>query len=208
MGFVTAKALLTLLLSMQCFTVFSEKVEPADQPLHHGSHGHYPTAAPVMHPPKPHSPPSVPAHPPMHSHPHPRSYHFPRKLVAVQGVVYCKSCNYSGVDTFLGAKPVPGATVKLQCNNTKYPLEVKATTDKNGYFLVKAPGTITNYGFHKCKVWLVAAPNTACSKITDTHGGLAGAILRPEKKPFVDEKKRGYALFSVGPFAFESKCPR
>lgn len=246
MGFVTAKALLTLLLSMLCFTVFSEKVEPADQSLHHGSHGHYPTAAPVseppshapslapaphhhhhrhhghspapapvntpthapVHPPKPHSPPSVPAHPPMHSHPHPRSYHFPRKLVAVQGVVYCKSCNYSGVDTFLGAKPVSGATVKLQCNNTKYPLEVKATTDKNGYFLVKAPGTITNYGFHKCKVWLVAAPSTACSKITDTHGGLAGAILRPEKKPFVDEKKRGYALFSVGPFAFESKCPR
>uniref|UniRef100_A0A6M2E769 Uncharacterized protein n=1 Tax=Populus davidiana TaxID=266767 RepID=A0A6M2E769_9ROSI len=245
MGFVTAKALLTLLLSMLCFTVFSEKVEPADQPLH-GSHGHHPTAAPVseppshapslapaphhhhhhrnghspapapvntpthapVHPPKPHSPPSVPAHPPMHSHPHPRSYHFPRKLVAVQGVVYCKSCNYSGVDTFLGAKPVTGATVKLQCNNTKYPLEVKATTDKNGYFLVKAPGTITNYGFHKCKVWLVAAPSTACSKITDTHGGLAGAILRPEKKPFVDEKKRGYALFSVGPFAFESKCPR
>jgi hypothetical protein len=151
MGFVIAKAILTLLLSMLCFTVFSEKVEPADQPLHHGSHHHYPTAAPVseppshapslapaphlhhhhhhhghspapapvntpahapVHPPKPHSPPSVPAHPPMHPHPHPhphpRSYHFPRKLVAVQGVVYCKSCNYSGVDTFLGAKPVPG----------------------------------------------------------------------------------------------------
>ncbi|KAJ6292554.1 hypothetical protein OIU78_024686 [Salix suchowensis] len=66
----------------------------------------------------------------MHSHPQPRTYHFPRKLVAVQGVVYCKSCNYSGVDTLLGAKPVPGATVKLQCNNTRYPLEVKTVSDQ------------------------------------------------------------------------------
>ena len=101
-----------------------------------------------------------------------------------------------------------GATVKLQCNNTRYPLEVKITSDKNGYFLLRAPGTITNYGFHKCKVWLVSAPDTACSKITNLHGGRAGSILRPEKKPFVDEKKREYGLFSVGPFAFESKCLR
>ncbi|KAG5234903.1 hypothetical protein OIU76_026198 [Salix suchowensis] len=244
MGSVMAKALLTLLLSILCFSAFSEQVEPAEQALNHGSHHHYPAAAPVseppshapsraptphhhhhhrhspapapadtpahapVHPPKPHSPPSGPAHPPMHSHPQPRTYHFPRKLVAVQGVVYCKSCNYSGVDTLLGAKPVPGATVKLQCNNTRYPLEVKTVSDQNGYFLLRAPGTITNYGFHKCKVWLVSAPDTACSKITNLHGGLAGSILRPEKKPFVDEKKREYGLFSVGPFAFESKCVR
>ncbi|CAK7350575.1 unnamed protein product [Dovyalis caffra] len=259
MGFLTAKALVPLVLSLLCCTVSSEK---AEAPLHHGSshynptaapvsapptqhhhhhhhghapthapnqapsqaptphhhhhhHGHAPAPAPVhtpahapMHPPKPHSPPPVPAPPPKSSHPHPPMHPFPRMLVAVQGVVFCKSCNYSGVDTLLGAKPVLGATVKLQCNNTKYPQEVKATTDKNGYFLVKAPGTITNYGAHKCKVWLVSAPNTACSKITDLHGGLTGAMLRPEKKPYVDEKKHEFALFSVGPFAFEPKCHR
>ncbi|KAJ6367742.1 hypothetical protein OIU78_000327 [Salix suchowensis] len=200
----------------------------APTPHHHHHHGHAPAPAPVhtpshapmhppkpptpshapMHPPKPPTPPVAPALPPKPYHPSPPGSHFPRKLVAVQGVVYCKSCKYSGVDTLLGAKPVSGATVKLQCNNTKYPLEVKTTTDKNGYFILKAPGTITNYGVHKCKVWLVSAATTACSKITNLHGGLTGAVLRPEKKPYVDEKKREYALFSVGPFAFESKCPR
>jgi hypothetical protein len=53
-----------------------------------------------VHPPKPHIPPPVPTR-------------FPRKLIAVQGVVYCKSCNYSGVDTLLGAKPVLGNLFKL-----------------------------------------------------------------------------------------------
>ncbi|KAF9683581.1 hypothetical protein SADUNF_Sadunf04G0028700 [Salix dunnii] len=267
MGFVMAKALVPLLLSLLCFTVFSEKAEPpqrdashhhptaapvsappshhghppsqapiqAPTPHHHHHHGHAPAPAPVhtpsrapVHPPKPPTPPVAPALPPKPYHPSPPGNHFPRKLVAVQGVVYCKSCKYSGVDTLLGAKPVSAflfslrhgtyplsdfefmdsATVKLQCNNTKYPLEVKSTTDKNGYFIIKAPGTVTNYGVHKCKVWLVSAATTACSKITNLHGGLTGAVLRPEKKPFVDEKKREYALFSVGPFAFESKCPR
>ncbi|KAG6778757.1 non-classical arabinogalactan protein 30 [Populus alba x Populus x berolinensis] len=262
MGFVIAKALVPFILSLLCFTVFSENAEslPAEAPHHRGSYHHYPTAAPVsappshapskaptphhhrrqhhghapapapvhtpahapVYPPKPHipppapahppkqshMPPPAPAHPPKQSHPNPPGFHFPRKLVAVQGVVYCKACNYSGVDTLWGAKPVLGATVKLQCNNTRKPQDVKATTDKNGYFLIKAPKTITSYGVHKCKVWLVSSPNTACSKITNLHGGLTGAILRPEKKPYVDEKKHECALFSVGPFAFEPKCPR
>ncbi|XP_061979454.1 non-classical arabinogalactan protein 30-like [Populus nigra] len=233
MGFVIAKALVPFLLSLLCFTVFSEKAEslPAEAPHHRGSYHHYPTAAPVSAPPSHapsqaptphhhhhhghapapapvHTPAHAPVHPPKPHMPPPVPTHFPRKLVAVQGVVYCKSCNYSGVDTLLGAKPVLGATVKLQCNNTMKPQDLKTTTDKNGYFLIKAPGTITNYGVHKCKVWLVSSPSTACSKITNLHGGLTGAMLRPEKKPFVDEKKREFALFSVGPFAFESKCPR
>ncbi|KAL3596417.1 hypothetical protein D5086_008054 [Populus alba] len=197
MGFVIAKALVPFILSLLCFTVFSENAEslPAEAPHHRGSYHHYPTAAPVSAPPS-HAPSKAPT-----PHHHRRQHH-------VQGVVYCKACNYSGVDTLWGAKPVLGATVKLQCNNTRKPQDVKATTDKNGYFLIKAPKTITSYGVHKCKVWLVSSPNTACSKITNLHGGLTGAILRPEKKPYVDEKKHECALFSVGPFAFEPKCPR
>lgn len=104
-------------------------------------------------------------------------------------------------------KKFAGATVKLQCNNTKYPLQVKATSDKNGYFFLEAPKTITSYGAHKCKVSLVSAPNTACSKITDLHGGLNGGVLRPEKK-YVSSKKLPFVLYTVGPFAFEPKCPR
>lgn len=100
---------------------------------------------------------------------------------------------------------IADATVKLQCNNTKYPQEVKATTDKNGYFFLEAPKTITTYGAHKCKVFLVSAPNTACSKISDLHGGLSGGVLRPEKSYVA--KNLPFVLFTVGPFAFEPKCP-
>lgn len=31
-----------------------------------------------------------------------------RTLVAVEGVIYCKSCKYLGSDTLLGATPLPG----------------------------------------------------------------------------------------------------
>ncbi|BBH00893.1 Pollen Ole e 1 allergen and extensin family protein [Prunus dulcis] len=82
---------------------------------------------------------SEPKPPPVHPPQFPPKKPFPRSFVAVQGVVYCKSCKYAGVDTLLGASPVLGATIKLQCNNTKYPLVVKTNTDKNGYFFITAP---------------------------------------------------------------------
>jgi hypothetical protein len=40
-----------------------------------------------------------------------------------------------------------GAAVKLQCNNTKYPTVETTKTDKNGYFFLRAPKTITSYAF-------------------------------------------------------------
>ncbi|KDP20981.1 hypothetical protein JCGZ_21452 [Jatropha curcas] len=205
--------------------VVSPMHAPAHAPVHPPKpHPHpHPSVQPPMHSPKPHLPVKPPVHPPVHSappkplpHPHPHPpvkppaeapiYHFERSFVSVQGVVYCKSCKYSGVETLLGASPLSGATVKLQCNNTKYPLEAKATTDKNGYFFLEAPKSITNFGAHKCKVSLVSAPNTACSKPTDLHGGVSGGLLRPEKKYI--SNKLPFVLFTVGPFAFEPKCPR
>ncbi|KAB2637352.1 pistil-specific extensin-like protein [Pyrus ussuriensis x Pyrus communis] len=219
-------------LLLSCFTVFGNVITtlPASPPTHppahpptHGQHHrqphpHPPTASPV-HPPA-HSPVHPPAHSPVHppsphhhdGHPpvHPPMYPpkkpFPRSFVAVQGVVYCKSCKYSGVDTLNGAKPVLGATVKLQCNNRKFPLVVKETTDKNGYFFITAPKTITTFGAHKCKVSLVSSPSAACSKPSDLHGGLSGALLKPAK-PFMSQKLP-FLLYNVGPFAFEPTCPR
>ncbi|XWS18406.1 hypothetical protein CRYUN_Cryun32bG0040800 [Craigia yunnanensis] len=182
---------------------------------------HPPTKPPTYSPPKPpvHPPTKPPTHPPTKPPVHPPTYppshppakpptypKPPRSLVAVQGVVYCKSCKYAGVATLVGATPIHGATVKLTCKNTKYKLVVQAKTDKNGYFFLEAPKTITSFGAHKCTVSLVKSPLASCSKPSNLHGGLKGATLRPEK-PFI-ANKLPFILYSVGPFAFDpnSKC--
>ncbi|XP_034696938.1 non-classical arabinogalactan protein 31 [Vitis riparia] len=212
-------------------------VHPPTHPPHHPP-AHYPPSPPPMHPPvhvpshpPTHPPVHVPSHPPTHPPVHPPMHpptrppvhapghppahppiHFPpRSLVAVQGVVYCKPCKYRGIATLLGASPLLGATVKLQCNNTKYPLVVLGKTDKNGYFFIQAPKKITTYGAHKCKVSLVSSSSPTCNLATDLHFGLKGAILRPEKPP-AGLPPPPYVTFSVGPFAFEPakkvECPR
>ncbi|XP_021294284.1 non-classical arabinogalactan protein 31 [Herrania umbratica] len=163
-----------------------------------------PPTKPPTHPPtKPpvHPPTYPPAHPPAKPPTYPKP---PRSLVAVQGVVYCKSCKYAGVDTLLGAKPIFGAIVKLTCKNTKYKQVVQAKTDKNGYFFLEAPKSITSFGAHKCTVSLVSSPLASCSRPSNLNNGLQGATLRPEK-PFI-ANKIPFMLFSVGPFAFEPKC--
>ncbi|WCJ31699.1 arabinogalactan protein 30 [Euphorbia peplus] len=203
---------------------------PAKSPYH--QHAHPPNMAPgpyhhrgyvPVHSPMPHS--HAPAKSPYYQHAHPPNmapgpYHHggyvptqspyahpkpPRSYVVVHGVIFCKSCKYAGVDTLLGSSPLAGATVKLECNNTKYPVHVNATSDENGCFFVEAPKSLSNYGAHKCKVTLLSALNTACSKITDLHGGLTGGVLRPTKK-YVSNKLPS-VIFTVGPFAFEPECP-
>jgi hypothetical protein len=99
-----------------------------------------------------------------------------------------------------------GATVKLQCNNTKYPVVETAKTDKNGYFFITAPKTVTSYASHKCKVFLISSPVATCSKPSNFNDGLKGSLLRPEK-PYV-ANKLPFVLYTVGPFAFEPTCPR
>ncbi|KAF3451464.1 hypothetical protein FNV43_RR07559 [Rhamnella rubrinervis] len=193
---------------------------PVPSPSHHHHHHHHshpPSPAPV-HPPT-HAPVQPPSHPPSHNTPthppaqppsHPPTHQPapslpPRKFVAVQGVVYCKkTCNYAGKRTLLGASPLLGGTVRLYCRNTKYSLKLTAKTDKNGYFFIAAPDSITNYGAHKCTVSLGSSPLASCQKPADLHGGLKGSFLRPEK-PILFQK-RPYLLYSVGPFVFEPKC--
>lgn len=100
---------------------------------------------------------------------------------------------------------IAGAVVKLECNNSRYPLAETAKTDKNGYFYLEAPKTITTYGAHKCKVFLVSSPSATCQMPSNFHGGIVGATLKPEK-PFVADKLP-FLLYTVGPLAFEPKCP-
>ncbi|KAG6416598.1 hypothetical protein SASPL_124031 [Salvia splendens] len=146
----------------------------------------HPSPSPHQH----HPPAPAPSHPPV------------RKMVAIQGVVYCKSCKYRGVDTLTGATPLAGAVVKLQCNNSKTGMVETKTSDKNGYFFFM-PQKLTTSGSHKCKVFLVSSPSAACNVPTNLHGGALGAILlrKPVDAP---PKPLPFELFTVGPFAFEA----
>nr|XP_043625027.1 non-classical arabinogalactan protein 31-like [Erigeron canadensis] len=195
--------------------------QPVAAPAPHHHHHHH---SKVASPPMAHAPAKAPVHAPVHSptkapvHP-PSSLPAPvaspipaRKLVAVQGVVYCKACKYKGVDTLLGATPLQGAEVMLTCNNTKYPLRVKGTTDKNGYFFIKPVKTLTTYGSHTCRVSLLTSPMATCNAPTNLHAGVKGSLLVPGKNPPLstpDAKPLPYEVFNVGPFAFEpsSKTP-
>lgn len=85
--------------------------EPPKSHRHHHHHKHAPTPAPVKPPVKP-SPPSVKPPTPSPPSASPPSYPVTRKLLAVQGVVYCKSCKYSGIDTLLGASPLVGQSLQ------------------------------------------------------------------------------------------------
>ncbi|KAL6562123.1 hypothetical protein OROGR_003130 [Orobanche gracilis] len=216
---------LSLLLCCVSITVYGDATlanhPPAEAPHslpphphhhhHHGHHGH--PSTPPTHPPTlPPSPAPVkpPTHPPVkpptkqpappsRSPAKPPSFIPYRKMVAVQGVVICKSCKFRGVETLMGGSPLAGAVVKLQCNNTKYGLVEQTKTDKNGYFFFM-PQKLTTAAFHKCKVFLVSSPVAACNVSTNLHGGSAGALLVPTVKSPV---KAPFQLFSVGPFAFE-----
>ncbi|CAL0313913.1 unnamed protein product [Lupinus luteus] len=229
-------ALLILFLLMTSFTVFAKELytlPPTSSPPHISpSPLHPPTHSPPHISPSPlHPPPHSPLGPPHHHHhpPAPAPFHspapsskppththvkkpptspkvhdtIPRTFVAVQGVVNVKSCQYARIDTLLGATPLLGAIVKLQCNNTKYNLVQTAETDKNGYFFLEGPKTLTNYGAHKCNVVLVIAPTGLDP--SNLNGGITGSPLRLEKT--YDSPKGLFTVYSVGPFAFEPKCP-
>lgn len=164
-----------------------------------------PSQAPVVKPQPPVQAPVVKPLPPVQApavKPVPK-----RSLVAVQGVVYCKPCKFSGYDTLLGATPLVGANVELHCNNTKFPKVQLTKTDKNGYFFMLAQNTLTTFGAHKCNVKLGSSNDPKCSKPTNLHYGLQGSKLLPQKQPNLP-KALPYQLYSVGPFAYEPaiKC--
>ncbi|KAL5997670.1 hypothetical protein ACLOJK_008600 [Asimina triloba] len=127
--------------------------------------------------------------------------------IAVEGVVRCKSCKFRGVNTLLGASPLDGAVVKLQCILQRRTYSITGTTDKNGYYFIQ-PKEIIPFPDHQCKVFLVSSPSKNCTVPTNLNGGLSGAFLEfrtllPGTKPV--------ALNAVWPLAFEpsaeDKCP-
>ncbi|GJX48597.1 non-classical arabinogalactan protein 31-like protein [Tanacetum coccineum] len=171
---------------------------------------HPPVKAPVHPPVK--APVKAPVQPPVKA-PAPRAP-VVRKQVAVRGMVYCKACKYRGIDTLTSATPLQGAVVLLTCNNTKYPLRVKSITDKNGFFFIMAPKTVTTFGVHKCHVTLLASKNPKCNHPTNLHYGVKGATLLPTPKAPIGSKlpTLPFDVYTVGPFAYEASkktpCPK
>ncbi|KAF2548744.1 hypothetical protein F2Q70_00021136 [Brassica cretica] len=103
-----------------------------------------------------------------------------------------------------------GAVVRLLCKSKKN-IVAETKTDKNGYFLLLGPKTVTNYGFRGCRVYLVKSKDYKCNKVSKLFGGDVGAVLKPEKrkgKSAVVINQLIYGIFNVGPFAFDPVCPK
>ncbi|KAL0897083.1 hypothetical protein Bca101_081044 [Brassica carinata] len=218
MGFIGKSVLLTLI-ALCCFisSVFSTTAQPPMKlitPLPTLPPAKAPIKLPTLPPAKapiklPTLPPTkAPIKPPVLPPISPPKFN--RTLVAVRGVVFCKACKYAGINNLQGAKPVKGAVVRLLCKNKKNTTS-EATTDKNGYFLLYAPKTVSNYAIKNCRAYLVKSPDAKCSKVSKLHGGYLGSFLKPVVKPenaTIIFNKLTYSLFNVGPFAFEPVCPK
>ncbi|RZC65363.1 hypothetical protein C5167_009053 [Papaver somniferum] len=129
-----------------------------------------------------------------------------RRLVAVQGYVSCKPCIDVGQDTLMHSVPLPGATVKMICHGKTQdnPLILSAVTDKGGFFFIPPTKKVSEFGAKKrCRVYLHSPPtHSKCQHSTHMNGGLSGAYLR-SIKPSKSSKPLPFALYTVGPFAYE-----
>ncbi|KAG9448112.1 hypothetical protein H6P81_014240 [Aristolochia fimbriata] len=122
-----------------------------------------------------------------------------RKSIAVEGVIFCKSCKYPRIDTFFGATPLVGAGAKLVCNNTKRAVTALGKTDKNGYFFIPTD-KVSSFGIHKCRVFLDSSPSAKCKEPTNMNGGVKGSLLFFRKVLYMGTKT--VFLFNTLPLAF------
>ncbi|KAK9936389.1 hypothetical protein M0R45_013233 [Rubus argutus] len=191
---------------------------PVAAPSHPPTHGHHhrhpkphphpPTASPV-HPPV-HPPAHAPAHPPTHHHhAHPPSHapaHSPYPHAPVQPPIHPPT-HHAPTGSLPGpsSPPLPThqstlshvASWRFKASSFASRASTPAST------LSSMPQSLLGLLARSCSCRLPPPP--APSLPTST--GLSGAVLRPTK-PFLSDKKLPFLLYTVGPFAFESKCPR
>ncbi|MQM20879.1 hypothetical protein Taro_053910 [Colocasia esculenta] len=131
--------------------------------------------------------------------------------VAVQGVVYCQSCERVGTWSLTGAKPLPSAKVSVSCidNKNRVRFYESFQTDGNGYFYALLQGLELKGSpaalqpLRACKVRLVSSADPKCNLLTNVNYGIAGAPLRE-----ANETSYEVVLYSAGPLAFRpAYCP-
>lgn len=125
-------------------------------------------------------------------------------------IVYNKSIQVLLLTFFFVLSGDTDAVVRLVCKNNKNPIS-ETKTDTKGYFMLLAPKTVTNYDIKNCRAFLVKSPDAKCSKVSTFNGGYKGSVLKPVLKPGFSSviiKKFKYGVYNVGPFAFESTCPK
>ncbi|MQL69225.1 hypothetical protein Taro_001489 [Colocasia esculenta] len=131
--------------------------------------------------------------------------------VAVQGVVYCQSCERVGTWSLTGAKPLPSAKVSVSCidNTNRVRFYESFKTDGNGYFYAPLQGLDLKGSptalqpLRACKVRLLSSADPKCNLLTNVNYGIAGAPLRE-----ANETSYEVLLYSAGPLAFRpAYCP-
>uniref|UniRef100_A0ACD5TEL0 Uncharacterized protein n=1 Tax=Avena sativa TaxID=4498 RepID=A0ACD5TEL0_AVESA len=129
--------------------------------------------------------------------------------IAVQGMVWCKSCKYSGYYAPMDASPLQGAAVELRCRHGPHRMKlVPGVTWAGGYFLIES-AQMASFTIDECKVYATAANSPACGVPMPGEPG-AGKGLPLKFERF---EKRGdglQALYSAGNFFFQpmhaNKC--
>ncbi|KAG6391982.1 hypothetical protein SASPL_146184 [Salvia splendens] len=118
-----------------------------------------------------------------------------RKKVIIEGYVSCVYCVMEGgPGSVIKTDLLPGAVVKLQCNNRKKgSWEEQTETGGDGEFSFK-PVKVTSWGAHKCNIFLVSSPRAVCPVIIYGEGVLF--------KPAAINATSPFQLYTVRPLAF------
>ncbi|RZC90679.1 hypothetical protein C5167_028510 [Papaver somniferum] len=128
--------------------------------------------------------------------------------IAVEGIVYCQSCNAHGTWSLTGAKPITSARVSVICKDYKNRVSYYKVfqTDKNGYFYgqlenFKMDHYLLDHPLHACGVHLVSSPLSDCNHLSNVNYGINGSPFRYENKRLYNTNYEA-VVYSSGPLAF------
>ncbi|KAM3405592.1 hypothetical protein ACQJBY_008220 [Aegilops geniculata] len=124
--------------------------------------------------------------------------------IGVQGMVWCRTCRYSGYNADMDASPLQGAVVYLQCRHGPRRLKrVSGVTGQGGYFIIQS-SQMASFTSKECKVYVESSSSAVCG-LADQPAAGKGLPLKFES--FVKQGDGLQALYSVGNFMFRPSDP-